>query len=103
MEAAHLRENAGDDAGRGDEGDAAQEYGGQGLKTEEQAGDEAGGEIEEEVDGRAGQAAAQILLELLTRVFEAEHEEQKEDADLRANLDEALCQVEGSQAAIAEG
>ena len=42
-------------------------------------------------------------MELIASVFQAEHEQQQDDADFRADVDEFLAELQRQQTAVAEG
>ena len=100
--AIQLREHPGDDAGGGNEGDAAEQDRRQWFPTEQESGDEARRKVEQEVDRRSRKTAAQILLQFFAGVFEAEHEEQQKDADFGAYLNEVFGKIERSETSVAE-
>ena len=45
----------------------------------------------------------QLLFELIARIFQTKHEQQKQHTDLAANANEIFTQVQRQQPAVAEG
>ena len=97
-----LREHASDDTGGRDESDAAEKDRRKWFPTEQESGDEARRKVEQEVDRRCRKTAAQILLQFLAGVFEAEHEEQQKDANFGADLNEVFGKIEWRETSVAE-
>ncbi|GAA3210906.1 hypothetical protein GCM10020256_09360 [Streptomyces thermocoprophilus] len=94
-EPAQVAEDLGDDAGGGDPGDAGERDGGHRAPAEQQRGDGSGYGVEEEVD-RAGRVLRlEVGDEFGGAVFEAEQEQQEDDADLGAGRGELLAGLEG--------
>ena len=103
LHALEFGEKAGNDAGGCDEGDAAEEDGGQRRPAEKKSGEKTWREVKKEVDCRARGSHAKSFGEVLTGVLEAEHEEEQEHADFGTELDKPLGEVEREQPAISEG
>ena len=100
VHALEFGKQARDDARGCDERDAAEKDRGERRPAKEKSGDEAWREVKREVDRRARSTSAQSLGEILARVLETKHEEEKEHANFGAQLNEVFGEVERKQAAI---
>lgn len=69
---------------------------------EQESDDEARSEVQNEVDGSGDDSRFQTGAELFAGVFQPEHEQQEENADLRANPVELFTYFKGRNAALAK-
>lgn len=97
-----FRQHPGDDARGRNEGDAAQQYGRKDSPAEEKTANQPRRKVEQKVDGAGGQAAAKILAKLRAGVFQPQHEQEQEHADLGTNLDEVFGELQRRQATVAK-
>lgn len=96
-------EEPGDDARRRDVRDAAEDDRRQYVPAEQEPGGQTRGEVQQQVGGPGRQPGPQVPGQVVAGVFEAEEEQQQDDADLPADGDERLGQGERDQPAGAEG
>ena len=99
-DAAEVADGLGDDAGRGDPGDAGQGDGRDRAPAEEQGEGRAGEGVEERVDDAGGLGLLEVGEQLARRVLEAEQREQQDDADLAADREEVAAGVERDEPAL---
>jgi hypothetical protein len=102
-EPAQVSQHLGDHSGGGDPGDATQHERGAPIPAQQQREAGPGQCVQYGVEhpGRGGRA--QIADQFIGRVFETQHDQQQDHADLGADLDELLAGRQRQQPAVPEG